>query len=89
LLRRRSVAVCVIGQRLPAGAPVYPSGGFTIFSFDDAPDVGYVESVNGHGHVIEPNAHVEGLKVTFDLVSFAALPTEASEKLIRDIMEGM
>jgi anti-sigma regulatory factor (Ser/Thr protein kinase) len=38
--------------------------------------------VNGHGHVIEPNAHVEGLKVTFDLVSFAALPTEASEKLV-------
>jgi transcriptional regulator with XRE-family HTH domain len=74
---------------VPAGAPVYPSGGFTIFSFEDGPDIGYVEAVNGHGHVIESTSGVEGLKVTFDLASFVALPTEASERLIRDIMEGM
>jgi transcriptional regulator with XRE-family HTH domain len=74
---------------LPAGAPVYPSGVFTIFSFDDGPDIGFVESVNGHGHAIEQHSEVEGLKMTFDLVTFAALPTEGSEGLIRNILEGM
>ncbi|MGH3389691.1 MAG: DUF5753 domain-containing protein, partial [Actinomadura sp.] len=84
-MREPSINVRVV----PAGAPVYPSGGFTIFSFEDGPDVGYVEAVNGHGHVIESASGVEGLKVTFDLASFVALPPEASEGLIRDIMEGM
>ena len=74
---------------LPAGAPVYPAGVFTIFSFDDAPDVGFVDNVNGHGHAIEQHSQVQGLKVTFDMVTFAALPTNASEELIRDILEGM
>jgi transcriptional regulator with XRE-family HTH domain len=74
---------------VPTGAPVYPSGIFTIFGFDDGPDVGFVEGANGHGHAIELSSDVEGLKVWYDLVSFAALSPEASERLIRDIMEGL
>jgi transcriptional regulator with XRE-family HTH domain len=76
-------------QVVPTGAPVYPSGIFTIFSFEDGSDVGFVEGVNGHGHAIELSSDVEGLRVTYDRVSFAALSPEASEKLIRDIMEGL
>jgi transcriptional regulator with XRE-family HTH domain len=74
---------------VPAGAQVYPSGGFTIFSFEGAPDVGYVESANGHGHVVELSSQVEGLKVWFDLVRSVAMPVDASEQLVRDIMEVM
>jgi transcriptional regulator with XRE-family HTH domain len=74
---------------VPAGAQVYPSGGFTIFSFEGEPDVGYVESANGLGRVVELSAQVEGLKVWFDLVRSVAMPVDASEQLIRDIMEGM
>ena len=74
---------------VPTGAQVYPSGGFTIFSFDGGPDVGYVESVNGLGHVVDLSSQVEGLKVWFDLVRSVAMPVDASEQLIHDIMEGM
>lgn len=74
---------------IPAGAQVYPSGGFTIFSFEGGPDVGYVESANGLGHVVELSSQVEGLKVWFDLVRSVAMPVDASERLIREIMEGM
>jgi transcriptional regulator with XRE-family HTH domain len=74
---------------IPAGAQVYPSGGFTIFSFDGGPDVGYVESANGLGRVIEKSSHVDGLKVWFDLVRSVAMPVDASEHLIHDIMENM
>ena len=74
---------------VPTGAQVYPSGGFTIFSFEGGPDVGYVESANGLGHVVELRSQVDGLKVWFDLVRSVAMPVDASEQLIRDIMEGM
>jgi transcriptional regulator with XRE-family HTH domain len=74
---------------IPRGAQVYPSGGFTVFSFEGGPDVGYVESANGLGHVVELSSQVEGLKVWFDLVRSVAMPVDASEQLIHDIMEGM
>jgi transcriptional regulator with XRE-family HTH domain len=74
---------------VPTGATVYPSGIFTIFGFEDGPDVAFIEGVNGHGHAIELSSDVERLKVTYDLVGFAALSPGASEQLIRDIMEGL
>jgi transcriptional regulator with XRE-family HTH domain len=74
---------------IPAGAQVYPSGAFTLFSFGEAPDVGYVESANGLGHVVEQTSQVEGLKVWFDLVRSVAMPVDASAQLIHEIMEGM
>ncbi|MCO5997686.1 helix-turn-helix domain-containing protein [Actinoallomurus rhizosphaericola] len=73
---------------LPEDAPVYPSGGFTIFSFDEAPDLGYAEAVNGHGPLIEQRKPIEGLKVMFDLIRSAALSAAASADLIRALMEG-
>jgi hypothetical protein len=85
VMREPNINVHVV----PSGAPVFPSGGFTLFSFEDGPDIGYVEAVDGHGHVIELSSHVERLKVWYDLISFAALSPEASEELIRDIMENL
>ncbi|MCO5997640.1 helix-turn-helix domain-containing protein [Actinoallomurus rhizosphaericola] len=73
---------------LPDNAAVYPSGGLTIFSFDEAPDLGYAEAVRGQGVLIEQRKSIEVLRVEFDLVRSAALSADASVDLIRSLMEG-
>jgi transcriptional regulator with XRE-family HTH domain len=83
--KRPNIAIHVVPDR----APAYPSGGFTLFSFEDAPDLGYVEGVNGHGHMIEHGNQVEGVKVAFDLIRSVALPVQESADLIRAAMESV
>jgi transcriptional regulator with XRE-family HTH domain len=82
--KQPNIAIHVIPDR----ARAYPSGGFTLFSFEDAADVAHVEGVGGHGRMIEQGSHVERLKVLFDLIRSEALPVETSAELIRAAMEG-
>lgn len=74
---------------VPANAPVYPEGSFKILSFPVESDTGYVESAGGIGRLIEPGTHVAELAVLFELIRSVALPAAESEKLIRDILEGL
>jgi transcriptional regulator with XRE-family HTH domain len=96
VMREQYVRLLEMAQRpnitihiVPDNAPVYPSGAFTLFSFDEVPDLGYAEAANGHGLLIEQRKQIEGLKVEFDLIRSAALSAEASIDLIRALMEGM
>lgn len=85
MAKRPNVTIHVV----PLNAPIYPSGSFTLFSFNDQLDLGYVESAAGLGRMIEHSKHVEGLKVDFDLIRSVALPAEASAELIQAVMESM
>ncbi|MFI0409908.1 Scr1 family TA system antitoxin-like transcriptional regulator [Actinomadura sp. 3N508] len=74
---------------VPNGADVYPSSGFTLFSREDEPDLGYVEGAAGLGRVIEQSTHVERLRRLWDIISSAAMSEAASKALIREVMEGL
>jgi Domain of unknown function (DUF5753) len=74
---------------VPAGAPIYPSGSFNLLNFHEEPALAYVESVGGHGQLIEPGRQVGAIEVLFDQISAVALPVADSEKLIRAVLEDM
>jgi hypothetical protein len=70
-------------------APIYPSGAFIFLGFPDEPPVGYAESVNGLGRLVEPGREVTALGVTFDQIGAVALTPADSEKLIQAVLETM
>ncbi|MFF0104541.1 helix-turn-helix domain-containing protein [Streptomyces hirsutus] len=75
-------------QVLPfvAGAHSAMGGSLTLLSFDNAPDVAYLEA--GHsGELVEDRAMVTRHSHRYDLVHARALPPEASVALIRRAMK--
>jgi transcriptional regulator with XRE-family HTH domain len=74
---------------VPAGAQVFPAAGFTLFSRENEPEIGFVESAGGTGRVIELSSQVERLRQLWDLISSAALTDVGSEALIRKVMESL
>jgi transcriptional regulator with XRE-family HTH domain len=74
---------------VPADAQIFPSGGFTLFSSDDEPDIGYVEGAAIGGRVVELSSHVAELRKLWDLLGTVALTDVASEALIREVWETL
>lgn len=74
---------------IPADAPAYQPSGFMILSFEDQPDVAYIDGAGGYGPLLENSRDVDGRTVVFDQLGSVALPVEDSERLIRSIMESM
>jgi transcriptional regulator with XRE-family HTH domain len=75
-------------MRLPfaAGAHSAMGGSLTLLSFENAPDVAYLEA--GHsGELVEDRVMVARHSYRYDLVHARALPPEASAALIRRAME--
>ncbi|WP_055592903.1 helix-turn-helix domain-containing protein [Streptomyces hirsutus] len=69
-----------------AGAHSAMGGSLTLLSFDNAPDVAYLEA--GHsGELVEDRAMVTRHSHRYDLVHARALPPEASAALIRRAMK--
>lgn len=75
-------------QVVPAEAAVFQESGFQLLSFDQAPDVAYVDGASGFGQILTDLPNVRRLAVIFDLIRSVALPVAASESLIRTIMEN-
>jgi len=74
---------------LAHSAQMFPEGSFTVLSFPSEPNAGYEESVGGRGRLIEAGTAVTELAVGFELIREKALQAEASEALIRQILEAM
>jgi hypothetical protein len=74
-------------QIIPAGAPVYQSSGFQLFSFARAPDVAYVDGAGDNVKILTDPPQVEGVAVLFDVIRSVALSVAESEALVREIME--
>ncbi len=75
-------------QVLPfsAGGHSAMGGSLTLLSFENAPDVAYLEA--GHsGELVEDRATVARHSYRYDLVHAGALPPEASTALIQQAME--
>lgn len=80
----------IVLQVLPfsAGAHACTDGALTVLSFDEGPDVVYVEGP-GSGQLISEPDHVAKCQLRYDLLRAAALSPEASVALIRAVMEEM
>ncbi|WP_170026659.1 helix-turn-helix domain-containing protein [Actinomadura oligospora] len=76
-------------QVIPSGARVYVMGEFTIFSYDDAADLGHVEAAVDQGHIVEPPPLVLRLALKFDQARGEALTVVETEELIRSIREAL
>ncbi|GAB3966414.1 helix-turn-helix transcriptional regulator [Actinoallomurus acanthiterrae] len=85
MARRPNISIQVI----PAGAPVYVSGGFMLLGYMEGADLAYVDGAGGYGQLIDAPQQVHSLAVRFDQVRGVALPISESEELIRAIMEQM
>jgi Domain of unknown function (DUF5753) len=86
LMQRPNIDLVIV----PDGAPIYPSTSFTILSFPDGhPDIGYVDSVDGRGSIIEPGPQLTELAVTFERIGSNSLPIADSEKMIRALLEDI
>ncbi|GAA2149912.1 helix-turn-helix domain-containing protein [Actinomadura napierensis] len=75
-------------QLIPVGAHVFQGSGFQVLSFDEGPDVVYVDGAGAHGQMITEAASVRRLTVLFNMIRSAALSARESEDLIRTIMES-
>jgi transcriptional regulator with XRE-family HTH domain len=73
---------------LPDSAAIYPSGKFTVFTFEDDPDVGYVDGAEGFDQPIVHHNQVEKLRILFDRLGAVALSLEDSVTLIKSVMES-
>lgn len=74
---------------VPTHAAVYPSGGFTLFSREDEPDIGYVEGAAIGGRVVELGSQVDKLRRLWDMIGTVAMTEEATKGLIREVMESL
>ncbi|WP_242909270.1 helix-turn-helix domain-containing protein [Actinomadura terrae] len=74
---------------MPTDAPVYPGGGFTLFTLENGLDIAYVEGAGGQSRVVEVSSHVEELRRLWDMIGTVALSAAASEALIREVMESL
>jgi transcriptional regulator with XRE-family HTH domain len=82
--QQRNISV----QVLPRSARVFQASGFEVLSFNESPDVAYVDGAGGYGQLLTDSHHVRGLTVLFNVIRSAALSAEESENLIRSIMEA-
>ncbi|WP_242888955.1 helix-turn-helix domain-containing protein [Actinomadura litoris] len=73
---------------VPSAAQIWPETSFTVLSFDNDPDLGYVESIGGRGRLLEAGPQVTELAVGFELIRENALTAADSEVLIRTLMEN-
>ncbi|MDH6136374.1 transcriptional regulator with XRE-family HTH domain [Kitasatospora sp. MAA4] len=76
----------VLIQVLPfsAGAHALMDGSLMLMTFEDAPPVGYAESVDS-GQLLDEPAVVKRCEAAYDLARAAALPPEAALALIRSV----
>jgi len=73
---------------VPADSGFCPEGAFSILSFLDSPDIGYVESAGGKGQFIEAGQHLSDLAVLYELIRNKALSDTDTVRLIRDLLEN-
>jgi hypothetical protein len=84
--KRPNIMVEVVPQNTSGHAGL--GNDFTLMSFDDGPDVGYVEAV-GRGQIVEDPMEVSEFQVRYDLLRGHALPVAESQKLIESILESL
>jgi hypothetical protein len=72
---------------VPDGAPVFPSGSFTLLSFASGPDLAYVEGAGGNDRIVDKSSKVKRLAKLFDQITNAALPVGDSRELIHQVLE--
>jgi transcriptional regulator with XRE-family HTH domain len=75
-------------QIVPAGRGAYAglSGYLTLLSFDEGPDVVYLDDQVG-GHLIEETATVDACGISFDRTRASALSQEESMEVLKALME--
>jgi transcriptional regulator with XRE-family HTH domain len=75
-------------QIVPAGRGAYAglSGYLTLLSFDEGPDVAYLDDQVG-GHLIEESAKVDACGISFDRIRASALSQEESIELLKTLLE--
>ncbi|MFI0447442.1 DUF5753 domain-containing protein [Actinomadura sp. 6N118] len=76
-------------QVIPAEAPVFHAGDIVLLSFEDEPDMGFVDAAGGHGRLLDDRHDVDELAVIFDQARSAALSAEDSVRFVRNVMEEM
>jgi transcriptional regulator with XRE-family HTH domain len=85
LMRRPRVSIQVV----PDDAPVYVSGPFTVLSYPEGADLGYLEAACGNERVMEIPERVHQLGLKFSQIQTVALNADDSEKLIRRALESL
>jgi transcriptional regulator with XRE-family HTH domain len=80
----------IVIQIMPSGSGVYAGhdGGLTLLSFENDPDVGYI---NPHGCavLIQPAEQVAALRPKYDMAMATAPPPELSAEIIRTALENL
>ncbi|WP_282206107.1 helix-turn-helix domain-containing protein [Kitasatospora fiedleri] len=84
LITNRQIVVQVV--EFEAGAHALLEGMISLMTFDDAPPLAYMESVNA-GHLVDETALVEKCRLAYDFVRTAALPQEESLDRIMKAVE--
>jgi len=75
-----------IGTLGPAGAHPGLAGPLAVASFDDAPDVAYLDNAIA-GQIVENADDVAALTLLYDVLRGEALSCQESEALLREAME--
>lgn len=89
-LLKESESPNVMIQILPfaAGSHAAMDGSLTLWSYQNRPDVLYVEGLLS-ATLMEKTADVESARLTYDLLQAAASPRGQSADVIRDALEGL
>lgn len=85
LAQSRNITIQVV----PASAQDFTSGAFTLFSFKEEADIGYLDAAKSFGRPIHKHNEVEELKVEFDLIRASALTAEDSFAFIQAVQESL
>ncbi|HEX6472262.1 MAG TPA: DUF5753 domain-containing protein [Streptosporangiaceae bacterium] len=77
-------------QIVPMGRGAYAglNGYLTVLSFEEGPDIVYIDDQVG-GHLIEEAAKVDACKIRFDQIRASALSQEESLELLKTLLERL
>ncbi|ROO91332.1 helix-turn-helix protein [Actinocorallia herbida] len=75
-------------QIVPREEPAFTAAGFHLLSFEDEPDVAYLDAAGGHGQIVSDFREVGLLAVLFNRIRATALSARESARLIHLISEG-
>lgn len=74
---------------VPLSARTYPEGAFNVLSFDNEPDVAYLEGAGGRGTTVEPGPQVTELAVLFDRIRGVGMTAPDSIAWLRSVLEEL
>jgi hypothetical protein len=74
---------------VPLSARAYPEGAFSVLSFDNEPDVAYLDAAGGRGTTLDPGPQVTELAVLFDRIRGVGRTAPDSVSWLQSVLEEL